>query len=63
MVDQHAGQDNFSCLAANLYRLLSQVSGLFVIGLLRVANFQLGQQRQRIPVTVIGRFLRAVLSC
>ena len=62
MVDQHAGQDNFASLAANLHRLLRQLSGLFVIGLLRVADFQLGQQRQRIPVTVIGRFLRPVFG-
>jgi hypothetical protein len=62
MVDQHAGQDNFSSLAANLHRLFRQLSGLFVIGLLRVADFQLGQQRQRIPVTVIGRFLRPVFG-
>jgi heme A synthase len=63
MVDQHAGQDNFSCLAANLHRLLSQLSGLFVIGLLRVANFQLGQQRQRIPSPLSADFCAQYSAC
>ena len=62
LVHQHPGEDNFSRPTAGLHRLFRQRFRLAVVGLLRIADFELSQQRQRIAVALVCRFLCPVFS-
>ena len=62
LVHQHPGEDNFSRPAAGFHRFFRQRFRLEIVGLLRVTDFELGQQRQRIAVAVVRSFLRPVFG-
>ena len=60
LVHQHPGENNFPRLAACLYGLFRQYFSLVVVRLLGIADFELGQQRQRVAIAVVCGFLRPV---
>ena len=62
LIYQHPGEDYFSRPATRLDGFFRQRFRLEIVGLLRVTDFELGQQRQRIAVAVVRRFLRPVFG-